>query len=248
MKKIAALIALAGIAAAANAQHTRNALVYGARAVGDVAWNFGSFNITNTTDTNPITFEVAVFADWQTGAGFSAATYKAYVDCNNLTDSVAIVDDPANGASPSDGRQGVFNYTAATQKVLSTRNIAVGGSGFRVTGSADTAADASAGGAMFFNQSTPVGNPNFNTDDHVLGYRFNVTLAYDVLGRSALVKTPLIRVGGFSTYNSLAGGTTTDYKANMVIDNLDLTATWIPAPSALAVLMGAAGFASRRRR
>ena len=248
MKKIAALIALAGVAAVANAQHTRNALSYAARAVGDVAWTFGSLTITNSTDTNPVTFEVAVFADWQTGAGFSAATYKTYVDCNNLTDSVAIVDDAGNGVTPTDGRQGVFSYTAATQKILSTRNVAVPGSGFRLTGSADTAADASAGGAYFFNQATPVGNANFNSDDHVLGYRFNVTLAYaGGADRNALVKTPAIRVGGFTTYNSLAGGTTTDYKANLILEDIALTAKWVPAPSTLA-LLGLGGLVAGRRR
>ena len=249
MKKIAALVALAGMAAAANAQHTRDALQYAARPVGGGAWTSGNFAINNAVNSDPITFEVAVFADWVSGAGFAAATYKAYVDCNNTTDSIAIIDDPANGATPNDGRQGVFSYTAATQKVFTTRAAAVGGSGFRLSSSADTAADASAGGAMFFNQSTPVNNPSFNTNDHVLGYRFNVTLVDDgTHTRTALVKSVAIRISGFTTYNALDVGSVTDFKANMIIDNLNLTATWaVPAPSAMA-LLGLGGLVAVRRR
>ena len=249
MKKIAVLVALVGAAAAANADHERNALVYKARAVGDVAWNAGSFVINNSVDLNPITFEIGVFADWQSGAGFSAATYKAYVDCNNATDSAAIIDDTSNGVTPGDGRQGVFSYTAATQKIFTTRAALVGGSGFRISGSGDTASDASAGGAMFFNQSTPVSNPGFNTDDHVLGMRFNVTLVNDGTNtRTALVKSIAARIGGFSTYNSLVAGSTTDFKANLILDNLNLTANWIvPAPSAMA-LLGLGGLVAARRR
>ena len=252
MKKIAALIALAGITFAASAQHTRNALVYGARAVGDVAWNFGSFTIDGLVTNDSVTFEIAVFADWQTGAGFSAATYKTYIDCNIATDSIAIIDDPSNGATPNDGRQGVFSYTAATQKVFTTRGADVGGSGFRLSSSANTAPDAGPTGGMFFNQSTPVGNPNFNTDDHVLGYRFNVTLSRSggttLETRTALIHTPFSRVGGFTTYNSLTSGSSTEYlKANLALDTINLTAHWVPTPSALAFL-GLGGLCAARRR
>ena len=251
MKKAAVLVALAGVTFTASAQHTRNALVYGARLAGDTAWNFGSMDITidNGLGINPITFEIGVFADWQSGAGFSAATYKTYVDCNNAVDTIAIIDDPSNGVSPNDGRQGVFSYTAATQKVFTTRAALVGGSGFRLSGSADTATDASAGGGMFFNQSTPVGNPNFNTDDHVLGYRFDVTIYHaGISTHVTVVKSVASRIGGFSTYNSLVAGSTTDFKANLILDNLNLTANWIvPAPSALA-LLGLGGLVAVRRR
>ena len=251
MKKLAALIAFAGLASGAAAQHTRNALVYAARAVGDTTWNYGAFAINNTTDTAPITFEVAVFADWKTGYGFIAATYKSYIDCNNATDSIAIIDDTNSfnyPVSPNDGRQGYFDYTAATQKVMSTRHPSLGGSGFRVTGSPDNAADASPGGAMYFNQRYPTGSPFFDNSDHVLGYRFNVTLAHTGGDpRTAHVWTPLSRVGGFSTYNSMGGATTTDFKTSLILESLDLTAKWVPAPSTLA-LLGIGGLLSTRRR
>jgi hypothetical protein len=255
MKKIAALIALAGAATVASAQPgTVNQIAYAARAVGQTAWNFGVFGITDTTDSNPITFEIGVFCFRAQGTGLSTAVFKSYVDGVDVTqDSAAVIEDPSNGVPTSgvDGRVGVWNSGAQTQKVFTNRGAAVPGSGFRISSTADTA-DGSAAGGISVHQNGPAatsGGPPFVTTDGNLSFRFNLTVVDIAPGiRNFVVGNPASRINAYSSYNTLTDNTNTDFKANTSVAGLALNATWaIPAPSALA-LLGLGGLVAGRRR
>jgi hypothetical protein len=254
MKKIAALIALAGIAAAANAQPgNRNAIVYGARLAGTTDWSFGGIT-AQSTDTNPLVFEIGVFFFRAQGVGHSTAVYKTYIDGVSTAggDSASIVDDVSNGASPLDGRVDVFNNGAQNQGVFTNRNAAISGSGFRISSSGDTA-DGSAAGGISVKQDGPQGAPPFREGDGLLGYRFNVTLACTTVARDVLIKTPGFdattsnRINSYSSYNSLGDNTSTEFKTSTTSDSLTIHASWVPAPSTLA-LLGLGGLIAGRRR
>lgn len=252
MKKIAALVALAGIAAVANAQPgTANTIVYAARANSGDSWHVGGLSLS-ALPGNSINFEVGIFLFRAQGVGHATAVTKAYIDgVTTGFDSVTIIEDPSNGTpgtSGVDGRVGVFNSGAQVQKVFTQRSAGLGGPGYRISSAAD-ATDGSAAGGISIKQQGPVGNGNFQQGDGLLGYRFDVTLAGRVAG--SLVTAPVLsfasRLGSYSTYNDIASNTTTENKATTTIEGVTLVGSWIPAPSSLA-LLGLGGLIAGRRR
>lgn len=253
MKKIAAIVAVAGLTAAASAQ--TNSLRYAARLAGEGTWNFGSINRAGT-DSNPLVFEVAVFATRQTAsAGFSTGVYKCYINADQAADAVSVVEDAGNGvpASGTDGRQGVFNVGPQTQRVFTNRNAGIAGTGFRISSGADTA-DGSAAGGISNKQNPPIDpatgapNPNFDSGTQVLLFRFNISVGFaGGVARTINCFTPTTRINSFGIYESASSSVTTEVKANTTVDALDINVTWVPAPSSLA-LLGLGGLVAGRRR
>lgn len=230
--------------------------MYGARVAGDSVWQFGSLS-TQSEINAPVTIEVAVFCYRSQGVGLGANVFKAYVDTIN-SNSVEIVEDPSNGVPTAgvDGRVGEFNYGPAFyQSVYTNRGASVPGSGFRISSPTDSADAGAPGGISVFqrgpiDRDTGLPNPDFETADGVLAYRFNVVAnPFSIPSQQSIhVFTPLNRVAGYYVFNSFSNNTSTDIKSILQIDPVDLTVTWIPAPGAAPafVLAGAAGL--RRRK
>jgi hypothetical protein len=171
---------------------------------------------------------------------------------DNLTDTCTILDDPANGVSPTDGRRGVFNFGAQTQKVFTNRGAGIGGTGYRISSTPDSG-DLGPPGGISIKQAGPINNGNFVTfDGYALGvlYRFNLTVSCLEPGtpRTFVVDTPQDRLRYYSVYHSLDSNSTTELTQSVEIDALNLTASWVPAPSALALLGLGALWSTRRRR
>lgn len=251
MKKIVALIALAGIAAVANAQPgNKNAIVYGARANSADSWHFGSLTLS-AAPGSAINFEIGIFMFRAQGVGHGTAVIKSYVDGvdNTGVDTATIIEDLSNGTPGTagvDGRVGVFNSGAQVQKVFTNRGIAVPGSGYRISSASDTG-DASAAGGISVKQQGPVGNAGFQQGDGMLGYRFDVTIGARGADLPFSVTTDATRINSYTVYNDLASNVTTELKTSVGVEGINLTASWIPAPSSLA-LLGLGGLVAGRRR
>lgn len=251
MRNVCAILALAGAAATASAH---NAFIYGARLVGETDWQFGSISRAGVGN-NPLNFEIAVFTERAQGVAFSTGVYKTYINANQATDSVSLVEDAANGvpASGTDGRTGVFNVGPQTQRVFTNRNAGIAGVGFRISSGADSA-DGSAAGGISVKQNPPIDpatqapNPNLNTDAKPMIYRFNVSVGFgDGSARTLNIFTPTTRINSFSVYDSASSSVATDLKASALAEAIDLNVSWVPAPSSLA-LLGLGGLIAGRRR
>lgn len=244
----AVLAALVGLAPVSRPQaETRNAIVYGARAVGETAWHYGSFALDAAPKATSATFEIGVFFLRAQGAGFLGADYTTYIDgvTNDfVTDRVSIVEDPDNGtpATGVDGRVGRFAFIKQTQRVFANRGPGITGSGYRIatatggpTGLGDTQDTTDAGGVSPIQQD-PVVSPDFNTGDRELVYRFNLTVSRPTQPGPApvyTVRTPPERVGNFFIYNALDGmswtdfGTGTGNTPTVETDSIELRVNWL---------------------
>lgn len=249
---VIAVCAGAFLAPAALAQPgNRNAIQYFARAVGESQWHSGSLSL-QSSDTSPLTFEIGMFVDRAQGYGLATVVYKTYIDGVSQAggDSASIVVDPGpDGHSvntASDGRVGWFDRGAQTQAVFTNRHVSIPGLGFRISSVADTN-DASAAGGISVKQDGPLGDPVFNTEaEDIFVYRFNITLACTG-DRTVLIHTPVGRINSFATYNQDGSNTSSEHKNTAVSDSITLHASWVPAPSTLA-LLGLVGLLSSRRR
>ena len=243
---------MAGSAAAQSG--SRTAIVYGARVAGDTTWQFGSLS-TISSISAPVAIEVATFLYRSQGVGVSTAVFKTYID-TIASNSVSIVEDVTNSlpASGVDGRTGFFNFGPQSQIAFRNRNASIPGSGFRISSSADMA-DMGAPGGINVHQRPPLDtsgtvNPDFVQDDGILTYRFNVIVSPVTFpGAQAIhVYTPSNRFSGFSVYNSLTSAATTDLKAQVQIDAIDLNVAWVPSAGSLPVLAFSGLVSVRRRR
>lgn len=256
MKKIVALVALAGIASVASAQ----SLTYGVRLAGSGGpWQFGAVSF-QSLDGSPLNFEVAAFATKRVGdAGIGSVVYKTYINANNSVDSASVVEDTTNGdPTGEDGRQGTFNFGPQTHRVFTNRNAGIAGSGFRISSGAD-AADASAAGGISAKQAPPVDpatgvpNANFDFGPTSLLFRFNLSIACFVNGapdnaRVVNIFTPASRLNSFAVHALADSAATTELKASAQLPGTDISVSWVPAPSSLALLGLGALAAGRRRR
>lgn len=228
---------------------TRNAIVYGARAPGESTWHFGSFAL-ESSDSDPLTFEIGAFFFRAQGYGLARAVYKTYIDGVSAAsgDSAAIIEDITNGipASGVDGRVGVFNNGLQVQRVFTTRHASIPGSGFRISSSADST-DSTPAGGISVKQAPPVDNPAFETADGVLGFRFDLTLSCTAGLREVLIDTPHSRITSYTTFNAADSFLTLEWKAVTGVDPITLRASWVPAPPALGILLLSGLIAGRRR-
>ena len=234
---------------------SRTAIVYGARVAGDTTWQFGSLSTLSSLNTS-VTIEVATFIFRNQGVGFSTAVYKTYID-TLTTNNVSIIEDLSNGTPPIgvDGRVGVFAKGLQIQSVYTNRSASVPGSGFRISSSADTTDNTGAGG-ISVHQDLPADpitgapNPNFNQDDGVLVYRFDVVASPVVFpgDQTIHVHTPVSRISGFSVFDSMTIGTTTSLKGSVDVDAIDLNISWVPSPGVIPIFTSVGLLTLGRRR
>ena len=247
MKKIAALVALAGIAAVATAD---NQIDIKARIVGTTDW-VDSINFVST-DGSPLNLEVAVFYNWTSGAdggvAFSGVTHSVVVNGWNVAagDAAAMA---GTLGSPTDGRVGNFNFGGQTQGFFTTGIDA----GRLRLGAASNTNDV-AGGGLSIKQNTPVAlGAGLDTSNPALGFRFNISIACDdtvaLTVRNMNIDSPLNKVSTtYGVYRDLVSTTVLNRKSSLLAtDGVAITANWIPAPASMA-LLGLGGLVIGRRR
>lgn len=247
MKKIVALVALAGMASAAFAQPGDKSVIdIKARIAGTTDWldvvNF------NTADLNAtVNIEVGVFYFRNEGYGFSTCVHNITTSNWLATDTATLIDRADSSLHP-DGRQGNFNFGGQKQDKYTT-----GADAGRLRIAASGNAGDVIGGGISVKQNTPVAlGAGFNTADGVLGFRFDITLANPTPGaensRSLVSDAPANRVNSFSIYETAASSTAKSIKASLLAtDVATINATWAPAPASLA-LLGLGGLVTGRRR
>lgn len=247
MKKIVALVALAGMASAAFAQPgSKNQIDVKARIAGTTDWlDVVNFSVLDGTSVN---IEVGVFYFRSSGYGFSTSVHNI-VTSNWGANDVATLLDRADSAKHPDGRQGNFNFGGQAQDKYTT-GIDAGNLRIAATGNAGDAI----GGGISIKQNTPVAlGAAFNTADGVLGYRFDITLNNSTPGsassRSLVSNAPLAKVNSYSVYDTNTSTTATSVKATLLdTDVATINAAWVvPAPASLA-LLGMGGLVIGRRR
>ncbi len=221
-KMIAGFVALAGIAAGAQAQTATLDLK---------VWNGESW--VNSVDVLPgATVQAAMFIGFTDAYGFGGAVYN--IQGNNLAagDSVSIT-------GGDNGRQAGFNFGAATQQVYTS------GSSFRIDAANDAGNSVNAGIAS--TQRDPVSaGPAFKTDNPALVYRFTITLGADGSVRTINLSSPLDQLkGGVVGLYATANSTRPTNTQNVSIDGAAINV--IPTPATLA-LVGLGGLVAGRRR
>lgn len=250
MKKIAVIVALAGIASAALAQPgTATYIDVKGRIAGTTDWldvvNFNSVDLSAN-----VKVEIGVF--YFRNAGFGLATVVHNVTTSNWNtaagDTFAIVD-RADSTQHPDGRQGNFNFGGQAQAGYTTGALDTG----RLRIAAVNNPNDLAGGGISIKQNTPVAlGAGFNQADGVLGYRFDITVFNPTPGannaRSLVSTAPTDRVNSYRMYATSTSSTATDILASLTAaDPFTLNATWAPAPASLA-LLGMGGLVISRRR
>ena len=235
MKNVVALLAVAGVAAASNAQLTVN--------MDLKVWN-GSAWVDTVDVAYGSTVEVAMLIGWSGGNAYGLGGAVYNIQGTGLVGgsvSISGAADAATGiAANLLGRDRVapFNFGAATQAVFTS------GSNFRIDASADAGNSTAAGIATA--QRDPVnGGVNFSTANPAVVYRFAVTVgnADGVVSLSAPVNQVKNGVIGLFT-SSLATRST---NVNSITTD-GATINIIPAPGAVALLGLGALVAGRRRR
>lgn len=243
----AAIAVLVGLVPVSRPEpETRNAIVYGARAVGETAWHFGSFALDAAPKAQSATFEIGTFFVRAQGVGFLGADYTTYIDgvTNDfVTDTIQIIEDPGNGtpASGVDGRVGAFAFLGQTQQVFANRGPGITGSGYRIATAAGGPTDAgdtedtTDNGGISPAQRDPPSSPAFDTGDRELVYRFHLTVSRPSQSGPHVytIRTPLSRVGDFYTYNDLGSVSWTDFgpgtgnTPTVEADSIQLTVNWV---------------------
>ncbi len=250
MKKVVALVALAGIAGTAAAQTTN--IMYKVRPFGssDPWVSAASYVSPNLVD--PIVLEVGAFYYRNTGYGLSTVVHSIYGSPYSAAngDAAEVLDDNPSSTLHPDGRVGNFNFGGQFQVVYHTGTTGVDANRFRIAANGN-ANDVAAGG-ISVKQNTPVAlGSNFDTTDGVLGYHFKLTLACYNGGaeRTITIDTPTNKVNSFTVYSSAASATATNIKASLSATSpASITVRWVPAPASLGLLGLGALVAGRRRR
>ncbi|MCC6971039.1 MAG: PEP-CTERM sorting domain-containing protein [Phycisphaerales bacterium] len=226
MKKIAALIALAGLAAAANAGPgkidilVRNVTQGGAAAnsVGGAAGD---------------TIEVQVWYAWGNPTSGTAVGLSTVI--HNLTSSSF---DASNTMfDTGDYRAGRFNFGAQTQKAFRS------GNNLRIADIANDG-DVAAGGISVKQASPSASGASFDANNPALGYTFTFVIGAGQ-GTDISFDAPLDRINSYRVYTNATN--TTGSPASITFDATDGATVVIPAPASLA-LLGLGGLVAGRRR
>ena len=235
MKKVAALIALAGIAAMANAG-ARNAINVMVSSDGGATWS----DTLNINQGGSGAVSVGVFYERASGFGFSGSVHNIVVGNWGAGDVVTLLDRGDSTQHP-DGRQGRFNFGAQRQAAYTTGADA---GTLRIAAAGNT--QNAAGGGISPKQNTPGASGSlFDTSNPAFGFRFDITLDTSAL-RSLALDTPANRVANFSLYmaaDSTSG--TNQTLSTVVLDGAVINI--VPAPGSMA-LLGLGGLAAIRRR
>ncbi len=249
MKKIAALVALAGIAGSALAVDTK--IDIKVRKFGTTDPWVDALTLQSANLVDPIVVEVGAFYSFQTGYGLATVlhsiTGSPYSAANG--DVATILDDNPTSALHPDGRVGNFNFGGQFQVVYHTGTSGTDANRFRI-GASGNASDAAAGG-ISTKQNTPVAlGTNFDTTNGVLGYHFKLSLACYNGGaaRDIVLDAPKAKVNSFTVYANAQSSTATTILATLLnSDPATLNVSWAPAPASLG-LLGLGGLVAGRRR
>jgi hypothetical protein len=262
MKKVAALIAIAGLASAAMAQPgSENRIRIMVRAFGtNDAWSSSLTAVSGSPgnpSTAPIEVEVGAFFYRSSGYGFSTSVMSIIGSPFSAAsgDSATILDN-TNSALHPDGRIGGpggnsgFNNGGQFQVVYATGTGGVDANRFRIAASGNAAANKA--GGISIKQGTPAAlGTNFDTSDGNFAYHFKLTLACYGIGtsRTVTVDAPVASmVNSYTVYPASTSTTATSVIASLLATApASINVSWIPAPASLA-LLGLGGLVAGRRR
>ena len=248
MKKVVALIALAGLAGTAFAQENKidiKVRVFGS----NDPWS-DSLTLQSANLVDPIVVEVGAFYYRSTGYGLATVVHNIVGSPYSAANGdLATVLDRADSALHPDGRVGNFNNGGQFQVVYHTGTSGIDANRFRVAANGN-AGDVAAGG-ISVKQNTPVAlGSNFDTTDGVLGYHFKLSLACYNGGAERLVNldAPLSKINSYRVYSTSASSTATNVTPIAATDGASLRVSWLPAPGSLGLLGLGALVVGRRRR
>jgi len=234
MKNVAALLAVAGVAAASNAQLTAN--------MDLKLWN-GSAWVDSLNVAYGSTVECVMLIGWSGGSAFGVGGAVYNIQGSGLAGDTVIINGSADAATGLAagllGRDRVapFNFGAATQAVFTS------GSNFRIDASAD--AGNSNGAGIASSQRDPVNaGAAFVTANPAAVYRFAITVGNSDHSITLSAPTSEVKRGEIGFFSS---STATRSTTTQVITTDGAVINVIPAPGAVA-LLGLAGLVAGRRR
>ncbi len=226
MKKIAALVAIAGLAAAANAGPGKiDILVRNVTAGGAAANSVGG--------AAGDTIEVQVWYAWgnpTSGTAVGLATVIHNLSSADFSSSNTMFD-------TGDFRAGRFNFGAQTQKAFRS------GNSLRIADVANDG-DLAAGGISVKQASPSASGANFDANNPSLGYVFSFVIGAGQ-GTDIHFDAALDRINSYRVYTNATN--TTGSPTNIGFDATDGATVVIPAPASLA-LLGLGGLVAGRRR
>ena len=249
MKKIVALMALAGLSSTTLAVDSKIDIKVRVFGSGD-AWS-DSLTLQSANLVDPIVVEVASFYSFSTGYGFATAVHSITGSPYSAAsgDLATILDDNPSSTLHPDGRVGNFNYGGQFQNVYHTGTSGIDANRFRI-GANGNAGDNAAGG-ISVKQNTPVAlGSNFDTTNGVMGYHFKLSLACYNGGaaRTIVLDAPRAKVSSYTVYANSGSSTATNIIATLLAsDPATLNVSWAPAPASLG-LLGLGGLVAGRRR
>ena len=249
MKKVVALMALAGLASttlAANTQIDIKVRVFGT----NDAWS-DSLTLQSANLVDPIVVEVAAFYSFSTGYGLGTVVHNIigtpYSAANG--DLATIIDDNPTSTLHPDGRVGNMNFGGQFQGVFHTGTSGLDANRFRISQGTNTSDNAA--GGISVKQNTPVAlGTNFDTTNGVLGYHFKLSLACYNGGAERVITldAPKAKINSFTVYANSGSSTATNIISSLLAtDPATLNVSWAPAPASLG-LLGLGGLVAGRRR
>lgn len=252
MKKIAATLVLAGLAATAMAQPgNKTGIEIKVRKFGtNDAWS-SSLTLQSANLVDPIDVEVAAFYYRNSGYGLATVVHSITGSPYSAAsgDLATILDDNPSSTQHPDGRVGNFNFGGQLQAVYHTGTSGVDQNRFRIAANGNPSDNAA--GGISIKQNTPVAlGAAFNTADGVMGYHFKLSLACYNNGaaRVVTIDAPKAKISTYRTYAASTSTTATDILASLGnTDGATLNVSWAPAPASLA-LLGLGGLVAGRRR
>lgn len=221
MKKIAALLTVAGLAAGANAQSVQI----------DLKVSTDGTNWQDAVEVLPgTTVQGAMFINWSGGYGFAGIV-------TNITGSGLAAGDSASIAGG--GRQTPWTFGAATDAVYAS------GNSFRIDAASDVNNSNEQGIAILQNTPSAAGT-NYSTVNPALVYRFSIIIGAVDTDRTITLESLLSEVKrGVASIHSSSTSTRGTNVSNLSTDGASIRV--VPAPSALA-LLGLGGLVAGRRR
>ncbi|QOJ00791.1 MAG: hypothetical protein HRU70_09915 [Phycisphaeraceae bacterium] len=230
---VTALVAVAGLAAAANAQQVRSGLEVRVSTDNGDTWA-DKVNVLPGS-----TVLVAIFGRFENAYGLGGATFRMQSD--NRADGDAM----AFGAGTATGRAGVFNFGAATNAIFTEAG------GFRLDAASDAANAGRNAGATFLQRSPSAAGVGFDQSNPAMAMLF----VYTVSGADNALRTIDFWIDELKGANATAPGVVSVYTSSTSTSSFQNTNVWlegaqinvVPTPGALA-LMGMGGLLAGRRR